>query len=419
VRIYLAGGWGYGNKGDNAILACMLRTFESRFPGFELTLTSYSAHEVRAQHGLPSVRSLDSLLGTRLGRGVRGLSVALWRRFGAPWLLTPALRRHDRLIAGADAVVLGGGGYFNDKLPGMLLAIEVTLLMAERAGTPAVVYGQTLGPFDRTLDHRLRACLRSVAAIAHRDVQSEVAARLAGLPAGRIRLTADEANLTPPPAPSGAAPPRGGRILVGVMCQQFRRHVEPRGDTGSGLVDNADDYRDRLCDALTAVARADRRITYAFFPSTEWDAPFCREVFDRVVAELHDDSRFDACGHVDDFVRRCQGVDLMLSTNMHPIILAATAGKPSVALSYHFKMDDYMASIGLADWVHRIDNFDVPSLVETLREAIDRRAELGAIVAREHAATRRRALQNGELLAEVIAQRRESRVAASERRRPA
>ena len=71
-----------------------------------------------------------------------------------------------------------------------------------------------------------------------------------------------------------------------------------------------------------------------------------------------------------------QNVDIMVSTNMHPIILAATSNIPSIALSYHYKVDDYMASLGLDKFLLKIDDFTSNKLSQLIIELIEKRNEI-------------------------------------------
>ena len=63
----------------------------------------------------------------------------------------------------------------------------------------------------------------------------------------------------------------------------------------------------------------------------------------------------------------------MLSTNMHPIILASAAGIPCVAISYFYKVDDFMESIGLQRFVIRIDKINEAALVPLAQDALNSR----------------------------------------------
>jgi polysaccharide pyruvyl transferase WcaK-like protein len=364
-RFYLTGGWGYGNRGDNAILMAMLATLEHDFPGFECFLTSHSRAEVKRMHNKEAEWSLHQLLAWHgFWYYPRRLALAFWRwsreHLGRGIMLAPSLRRHLNAMRRADAVIMGGG-YFNDAwddaLPSRLLEIE----FAKAVGTPLVMYGQTIGPFNekngRTM---LKEALNEVAFVCHRDVQSETVLRRAQYPLHTSILTADEANLLP--VIGGAAEharftQRRGQRLVGIMLQNLRPHETPTGPSPQGEIRQSEQYYERACEALKTIAMR-HDVAYVVIPSTSWDHNSCRELTQRLCVSGVKNIQMLDDPDVDTFIRTCQAVDVMISTNMHPVIIAATATVPSIALSYHYKLDDYMQSIGMGENCAHIDDFE-------------------------------------------------------------
>lgn len=372
---YLTGGWGYGNKGDNAILEGMRQSLSSRFPDDSLTVTSYSQAEMREQHGIESIKSVHRLLWKRAPLGLlRWIGIFVWRATDLKVLLVPSLRKHQSLMRQARAVIMGGGGYFNDAWPDMLRSRYVEIDLARSVGTPVVIYGQTLGPFSKaTIDRSLGRYLGYVTKIAFRDAQSLKVLEAAGVPENKRVLSADEANLLSVRPP--LEPKRAGRKVVGVMIQKFRPHLGPSGPSPAGSIPDEGSYVQRVVEALGNVASKNPDIDYLFIPSTRWDESTVRRVADELRTKFDGRVQFISDPTADQFIRACQNVDLMVSTNMHPIILAATAGVPSVAISYHYKLDDFMASIGLSSSVIKIDDFDSLHLEQMLMDALLKMAD--------------------------------------------
>lgn len=368
---YLTGGWGYGNKGDNAILEGMRQSLSSRFADDPLTVTSYSMAEMREQHGIESIKSVHRLLWKRAPLGLfRWIGVLIWRATGLKVLLVPSLRRHQSLMRQARAVIMGGGGYFNDAWPDMLRSRYVEIDLARSVGTPVVIYGQTLGPFSKaTIDRSLGRYLGYVSRIAFRDAQSLKVLEAAGVPENKRVLSADEANLLSVRPP--LEPKHAGRKVVGVMIQKFRPHLGPSGPSPAGSIPDEACYVQHVVAALGDVASTNAEIDYLFIPSTRWDEATVRRVANELKKTIGGRVRLISDPTADQFIRACQNVDLMVSTNMHPIILAATAGVPSVAISYHYKLDDFMVSIGLDKYILRIDDFSHVDLSAKINSAFE------------------------------------------------
>jgi polysaccharide pyruvyl transferase WcaK-like protein len=319
-------------------------------------------------------------------------------------MLSPALRLHIARMKESSAVILGGGGYFTDDWMDMLRARYVEIEMAHSLGVPVVIYGQTVGPFsDRTLKSSLARFLGKVSFIAHRDVQSKGTLVRANYPLRSSILSADEANLLTPvlaPARTGSTRPK---LIVGVMAQKFRPHLGQEGRSPAGSIADEASYIRNFVEALEIASRAGTDLAFKFIPSTSWDMRVCHEVAKRLSLTIGAD-KVEALGMVtaSEFISACQNVDLMVSTNMHPVILAATSAKPSVAISYHYKLDDYMRSVGLENYVARIDDFRAASLASLILEVIERRLELSEKVSILQSEVARMARRNCDSLIHVL-----------------
>lgn len=404
--IYVSGGWGYGNKGDNAIFEGMLQTFRSRFAQYRLCVTSFSPKETREQHGLTAHKSIHNLLAIRRPLSIfRWIAVAIWRATNHKVMLSPALAFHIQLIGSSEAIVMGGGGYFNDEWPDMLRALYVTVDMAKVTNTPVVIYGQTIGPFsEETINNSLKHYIKHISRIAYRDIQSHKILTRAGVPESKMTLSADEANLlsTSSENSPSVTESANGNLLIGVMAQRFRPHLGVHGPTPLGRITSKVQYMSELAKALISLAKVIPNANFLFIPSTTWDEATCREVYGELVKAGINTARFLSDPTADQFIRACQSVDLMISTNMHPVILATTAEKPSVAISYHYKLDDFMASIGLEQFTVRIDDFDIKTVVLLVQKALDNRIELAKIMRLKHIHVKKLANNNSESLASVL-----------------
>lgn len=403
TSFYITGGWGYGNKGDNAIFEGMRASFKEHYPNAKIVVTSYSPDEMKVQHGVAAITSVHRLLSIRSPlAALRWIGVAFWRMTGFRVLLVPSLLAHLHAMQRSSVVVLGGGGYFNDAWPDMLRCRYVELELANAVATPVLLYGQTIGPFsEATIGKSLARYLKRVAMIAYRDEQSLKVLQACGVPEERLVYTADEANLLVPA--DGAHTGTAASLTVGVMVQKFRPHLSQTGPSPMGCIGSESAYETALIEALVKLGANHPKLEYLFIPSTRWDEPFCQAVSDQVSGKLAGRVRMLADPTSQQFITACQSVNLMISTNMHPVILAATASAPSVAISYHYKLDDYMASVGLGDFVLRIDDFSGDSLLSACNAAILDLDALRNRVGTRHKAVRDAARRNMLALQRVAA----------------
>lgn len=168
MKLLISGYYGFGNLGDEALLAGLVSRLEAR--GHHVTVLSGAPAKTRALHGVAAKHRYRSVL--------------------------PAL-------AACDVLISGGGGLLQDKTSSRSLVYYLALLrIAKRLRKGAVVYAQSVGPLSDKGRAQLRYALKNVP-VAVRDEASQKL--LASLNI-ESQLTADSALLLEPPAETGADP---------------------------------------------------------------------------------------------------------------------------------------------------------------------------------------------------------------------
>jgi polysaccharide pyruvyl transferase CsaB len=169
ARAVLSGYYGFGNLGDEALLAGLVEGLRAR--GIEPQVLSGNPAATRALHG-----------------------VAAAHRYAG---LVPTLLR-------SDVVVSGGGGLLQDGTSRRSLAYYLTVIgLARKLGKRVVVYGQSVGPLSDEGRRRVGRALKGLP-VAVRDATSVALLAELGLSAERV---ADSALLLPAPARSEAGGP--------------------------------------------------------------------------------------------------------------------------------------------------------------------------------------------------------------------
>ena len=199
MRALLSGYYGYGNLGDEALLAGLATGLRRR--GIDVEVLSADPRGTRALHDLPAAQRY------------RGLVAAVLR---------------------ADVVVSGGGGLLQDATSRRSLDYYLGVLALARAlGRRRLVYGQSIGPLTDRGARRVSRALRSVPTAARDRASVEALARL-GV---RAEQVADAALLLEPPAAPqahAASPvllvPRGGYDDLNAALREAARRL-----TGAGV----------------------------------------------------------------------------------------------------------------------------------------------------------------------------------------
>lgn len=173
-KVLLSGYYGFGNIGDEAILASTVESLRKKHPGIEISVLSANPSETAVTHG---VEAYDRMSPKGVTSGI------LW----------------------ADLVVFGGGSLLQDDTSFRSLLYYLSIIFVSRAlGKPVVVYANGIGPI-RSLSGRLltRAALSLVKRVTVRDPESERLLKRMGV-SKPVRVTADPAFLLSPPSPERA-----------------------------------------------------------------------------------------------------------------------------------------------------------------------------------------------------------------------
>src|SRR5262245_36030058 len=172
--VVLAGYYGFGNTGDEAILASILAGLRRRVPGTVFVVVSGDPEATKRQHGVDAVF----------------------------WKDVPAI---SASIGRSDVVLVGGGGLFQDywgldtktlltPRHGEIAFYAGTVVLAALARKPALLYGLGFGPLASPEARRYaRAVAEAAVHISVRDEASRDLLRAAGVPEARITVSADPA----------------------------------------------------------------------------------------------------------------------------------------------------------------------------------------------------------------------------------
>lgn len=383
-RVVVAGWYGYGNVGDEAILESILGALGAATGG-----------------ALDCVVLTDRPRATAERHGIR--SVAL---HGARALLTRTLA-----IRRADLFVLGGGGFLADWQPDAPRRWLAAPRIACALGTKVMGYGLGAGPL-RSADgrRRVRTIMGRFAAVTVRDSTSRQWLEQTGLRAP-VEVTGDPAvSLTPVEGPElealladlGLGAPR--RRIVWALAPLYDRE-----ELWPGMQAKLARYV-ATCRAMMrwALDRTDAELLmWPFHP--ERDEPFQRMLLGEVAGagRARCLSRPLRPAQVAAVLGRC---DLVVGTRFHATVLAAVGGTVPVAIAYHHKVRCFMEQLGLEDFtIHTGDGVlydaadpDPDEAVAVLRRAWEERTALAAQVRRRMHAVRQREMRNVEVAARLL-----------------
>lgn len=318
VHILISGYYGYANPGDEAILTVLLSELRTTVPGTKITVISGAPEQTASTH------DVDALL------------------WSDPSAIGEAVKQ-------ADLVISGGGGIFHDyggfAPEGLFsegnwgLGFHITAgVLAALMGKPHVIYGVGVGPlFSERGRQYVRGLCAGASSISVRDDASAALLKEIGVPAERVRLTADPAFLFQTASAERAAEILASEglpeaaLLVGVAIRNWTHEVDQSA------------WEAEMAAGLDLFLRRHNEAQILFVPFQELageqedDLRAARRVQERM--ELRSKA-FLLQGSYSPaekaaLLGRCQ---LVAAMRLHAIIFSASAGVPFIALTYDEKV---------------------------------------------------------------------------------
>ena len=337
------GGDGARHIGDEAMLEANLDRFRACIPGVAFTVVTRDPEWTAARYGVEAVAPFGFS---------RHPAAGAERRAMLDHLLSEALdsSRSSTLnpltaLAGADALVISGGGNLSSTWPDLLYERVALLLLAHTLGKPAVVLGQTLGPRLEGEERQVLATALATARLAGvREFPSAVLAAELGVSAGRIWYQSDDALLprSGEPAPSPA-------IVVTIDAQM--RSL--REDAFAALATQLRALSEAIGAPLTLVPH--------LFGGESSGAPSDLTEA-RLLAERIGGAQTSIAPGLDAAQVRTitGGAALVISSRYHPIVFALGAAVPCLGIfndDYcRIKLEGALAHAGLERWTLTYDD---------------------------------------------------------------
>ncbi len=379
-RVLVTGYYGFGNTGDEAILAALVAGLSRRLPAARIVVLSGDPGQTRHRHGVDAV----------------------------PWRDPLAIAREVRRCG---LVVIGGGSLFQDYEavdPGTLLTPRhggITFyagpaILAALAGKPFAFHGLGFGPLAGAEGRRIvGAVARAAARVSVRDEGSRALLESLGVPAARVTLSADPAFLL---APEGVRPedvllgmgiePRAP--IAGVALRPWSQGVEPEAwerETAAGL------------DLF--LERTQGSVLFVPFEKSPWSDDDDFALASRVRRRLrHADRTAVLSGLLSprETAALIGGCDLVVGMRLHAAVFAVARAVPTVAIAYDPKVTALLERSGLSELVLPIGELSAAALAERMELAHAERGRFEALLAPAASAQRRLAESDLAALAALV-----------------
>lgn len=360
-RVLVSGYYGFGNAGDEAILAALVEGLTGLVPEVRISVLSGSPAETAALHGVEAIGRMDVV-------------------------------RIARAVATSDLVVSGGGSLLQDvtsqrNIPYYLGVVALARMLRR----PVMLYAQGVGPVTRRPGRWLiPRVLNGVRHVTVRDAESLALLRELGVVRPPAEVTAD-ASLALEPAPGfdaraallaeGIDPER--RPIIGLALRAWHE-----GAGAAGLAE--------VADALAAETGGQVLFLPMQLPD---DVALSRAVLARMARP--GGVLLARRRHPREMLALISALDLVVGMRLHALIFAAAVGVPVLGLSYDPKIDSFLRTL---EWDSglTLQEAIAGEVAARARAALERRPELVAHLARRVPPLRESARRNNVLAAELL-----------------
>ena len=331
MNFFLSGYYGYGNAGDEAVLAAITQALGACSPGASFTVASGDPDATKAR--------FDS---------ARNPLRAVPRQSPKP--LMEAIRSCD--------VFISGGGSLLQDVTSLRNVVYYTSLIrfARLSRKPVVIYAQGVGPLRRALSQKLaRAAVQVAHVVSVRDQESKTLLQRIGV-LRAIEVTADPVWALSPSSSTSRPRMSTPAWALGLRPWPGYEFDPARSDTIRNGLD-------------AAAQRADARLRFVPMQASS-DAPI-GEWLRREGDETIDTSAL----HPREIMARCGDCDAMIAMRLHALIFAASQGVPCVAVNYDPKVEALAQIIG-APLLNDLSPSSLKSLPKALEKARPMPADL-------------------------------------------
>lgn len=305
IDIAISGYYGFGNAGDEAMLAAMIEVLTELNPNVRITVISGNAADTRKRHG---VRAVD--------------------RVNLPAIIAT--------LARSNLLISGGGSLLQDVTSGRSLYYYLGVIyLAKRLGTKVMLYAQGIGPVNGAFAQSvMRHVGNQVDLISVRDEGSREELKRLRISKPQVTVTADPVlAMHPVDTELGRAILRqhqvaGATPLIGISVRDWQ---------------GRENYQQALVDAARQLQQ-ELKARIILLPM-QW--PDDRAASQRLAERIGGNAVVLEGDYTTSELMSIVGnMDLLIGIRLHALIFAAVMQVPLIGISYDPKIERFLATVG-------------------------------------------------------------------------
>jgi polysaccharide pyruvyl transferase CsaB len=375
--ILIAGYYGFGNMGDEAILSSILEDLRGIYSNPDIVVVSGDSQKTECVHCVKAVP---------------------WNGVGE---ITNAMRE-------CDAVIIGGGGIFHDywgfdetkvltpEHIGIPFFTSISLL-ASIFNKPLMLYAVGVGPLKSDIGkHYVRAIIEQADIITVRDEESKQELINLGETRDCLYVAADPVFRLPVKSDQ-VGNKALKNLILGVALRNWDVGISP------------DLWEQEVANAIDKFLDFHPTADVLFIPFQDSREKLLNDqgCAERVRGKMRNaklTKNVNASCRLEEKIVALEQCDLVLGMRLHALILAACRGIPMIGLAYDPKIKRLMEQIGMGKYVLGLGNLSSSSLCQLLEEELQQRDHLSVDVEIASSLLADKAFQSVRLVEKMLAE---------------
>ena len=367
-KVLFAGAYGLKNAGDDLPLILLCEKLKNNTPHINFEFTAFSRHpskDYETKYDIKFIKNLEyESKEESLNKSFKGLNYGDNKE---------DLQRVEDQIKKCDLLVLGAGNIFHDKtidiFRGPIPLFALYIFLAKLHHKKVMLYGTSVTPLKTGLGKKLsRYIVENSDIVTLRDERSRIELqkiltepkKITVLPdstLGTVKLDDHAVNnyLTREEIPHGIR-------YIGLALRDLR-------------VVLSDNETEKVWNQLIyTINKLKNEFEFVFVPQVTYKDDDDRVIAKKLSERLDSDVKFHLIKNWDD-PRELIGLyncfDLTVSIRLHGAIFSCIAGTPVIAINYMSKVESFMESMELKEYLIDFNSIKKDSLLELINKLLE------------------------------------------------
>lgn len=348
MKIVVSGGWSYGNIGDEVILKSTMYLINKYFPESKTLYTSYCPNKFKDIYKLDAVQSIHAIIENK------NYSLTDYNRI-VENIVDSELSDYTKIFENDTVFLMSGGGYFVEEWKSQFIARLLEINIAKKCGAKIIVLGQSIGPIYSDLGKKLlKSELSKCDYISVRDISTlkhlnEFCESL------DINYYPDLAIII-----SDIIEKKESEDIIGLMPAAYTSYTGMKSTKKNKYIEKIKKrfsiggirYKRELTKLISELSQ-NNKLELILSTDWKWDIDFANYLTQKGNKE---NIKIILANSPDELCSKISSYKVLISTKMHPLIIASSYSVPSIGISYNFKVDNYMNMIHRSNFCYKIDN---------------------------------------------------------------